>query len=319
MTFVPYRPNIIFKSSHFNTIYPTVFRKSPSIVWDRKRFETPDGDFFDVDFSAGISDNLVLLLHGLEGNSNSNYIRGMGAVFAEKGWGVGAVNFRGCSGEMNRTAIAYHSGFTNDLAQLVLWAEMRFRSIVIIGFSLGGNVTLKYLGESGSQISSKVVGAVAISVPMDLHSSARSLEKPGTFIYRKRFLSTLKRKAIARMKMVELKLNQTRVRKAKTIKEFDDAYTAPVYGFHDVHDYYTKCSSKQFIPGIEVPTMIMNARDDTFLGKGCYPKKECSQNPFCTLLTPHYGGHVGFAQFQKGHYWSEKTAFQFITSVTREI
>lgn len=316
MKFEDYCPGLLFRQRHLNTIFPTFFRPLPDLGFSTTRFYTPDHDFFDVDFAKQQSTKILILLHGLEGNSNATYIRGMAHQFYRQGWDIAAINFRGCSGEPNHNIISYHSGFTQDLDQCVGWAENHYHTIAIIGFSLGGNITLKYVGEKGGTLSSKIVAVTGISVPVDLHSSGECMEKPGTFIYRKRFLRSLKQKARLKYNIFPNDIDLKATLSAKKIREFDDRYTAPIHGFKNVEDYYTQSSSKQTIPQIAVPTLIINAQDDLFLGAGCYPVKECSVNPKCTLLTPRYGGHVGFSQLKAGPYWTERTVLKFVEEYT---
>ncbi len=307
-----YSPGFLFKHHHISTIYPTFFRKPESLEWTRKAFDTPDGDFFHCDIAEQSSDKVCILLHGLEGSSQANYMRGMAAHFFSHGWDIIAMNFRGCSGEPNRTLTTYHSGFTNDLHQTVQWSQFRYTHVAIIGFSLGGNISVKYAGEQGENLPKCVKGIVAISVPMDLVSSGVCLEKPGTWVYRKRFLKSLINKAIQKHYQFPGNIQLENVRTSKTIREFDDRYTAPIHGFSDADDYYAKCSSRQFIPDIRVPTLVINARDDSFLREGCYPVKEAEENPFTTLLIPDHGGHCGFPRWKNGPYWSEEVAYTFI-------
>ena len=315
MEFEDYRPTSLFRNNHLNTIFPTFFRHIPVLDWTRTRFQTSDNDFFDVDLAKQQSTKILILLHGLEGNSQASYIQGMAKQFHNQGWDIAALNFRGCSGEPNKTTTTYHSGFTRDLNQSVEWAESHYKTIAIIGFSLGGNITLKYLGEKKNTISQKIIAATAISVPVDLHSSGLCLEKPNTYIYRKRFLKTLKKKVKTKRHLYPNEIDIEGTLSSKTIREFDDRFTAPIHGFNDADDYYTQSSSKQYISVIAIPTLIINARDDSFLGLDCYPYEECSANPNCTLLTPQYGGHVGFSHFSKGPYWSERVTLKFVESM----
>ena len=181
-----YRPPLLFRSAHLQTIYPAIFRKVPVVTNERERIETPDGDFLDLDwFRNNDSDRLVILSHGLEGNSQQAYIQGMARVFSKAGWNVLAWNFRGCSGEVNRRLQSYHSGATGELEIILnhVFEREQFRRIALVGFSLGGNVTLKHLGDCDQELDTRIKTAVAISVPCDLTSSSIRLEAFQNRIY----------------------------------------------------------------------------------------------------------------------------------------
>lgn len=307
-----YRPPWWLKNPHFQTIYPTIFRPFPHVEYIRERISTPDKDFLDLDWVKQDSENLVIALHGLEGSSQSKYIPGILKAFSDQGWDGLAMNFRGCSGEPNLLPRAYHSGETGDL-QLVLEhvsASRKYRRIVLAGFSLGGNVVLKYLGEKGSQIHPLVTHAVTFSVPVDLSASSAKLDQPENFIYLQRFMRRLRNK-------VQMKIHQMSMgidpEKLKNFRQFDNAITGPIHGFRDAEDYYQKSSSKQFLNNIRIPTLLVNALNDPFLTPECFPYKEAEENQYFFLETPSDGGHVGFAQVNRQNlYWSEKRALTFI-------
>jgi uncharacterized protein len=305
------RPSLLF-SGHVETIYPALFR-TIDLPYERERIPTPDGDFLDLDWIKNNSKKLVIISHGLEGNSSRAYMKGMAKAFAEKGFDVIAWNFRGCSDEMNKMLRFYHSGATDDLDSVVSHAQRNgYAEIYLIGFSLGGNLTLKYLGERNS--SPKIRKAVVFSTPLDLHTSCLKISKPGNAIYAARFLKSLKNKVIQKSKVIP-GLDLKGIEKINTLISFDDRYTAPLHGFTSAIDYYNKCSSIYFIESITLPTLIVNAQNDPFLSELCYPINKVKNHPWVKFENPLFGGHVGFAQFNKnGLYWSEERALSFLTS-----
>jgi uncharacterized protein len=252
----------------------------------------------------------------LEGNTSRAYIRGMAKTFFNSGYDVLTWNYRGCSNEVNRNLRFYHSGATDDLDVVVRHANKTntYTEISLIGFSLGGNLTLKYLGEKGKQLSIYVKKAVAFSAPMDLHSSCLKISLPSNWIYSNRFLRSLKKKVIQKSKMLPA-LNSKGIESITTLMEFDDKFTAPIHGFKNALDYYTQNSSIHFIKTIGIPTLIISAKNDPFLGKECFPDTHAIQNVNLRIEYPNFGGHVGFALFnQNGLYWSELKALDFIQS-----
>jgi predicted alpha/beta-fold hydrolase len=305
------RPSLLF-SGHLETIYPALFR-TIELSYERERIFTPDGDFLDLDWIKNNSKKLVIISHGLEGNSSRAYMKGMAKAFSTNGFDVIAWNFRGCSDEMNKMLRFYHSGATDDLDLVVRHAQRNgYTEIYLIGFSLGGNLTLKYLGERNS--SSEITKAVVFSTPLDLHTSCLKISKPGNVIYSARFLKSLKNKVIQKSKLIA-GIDLKGIERIDTLISFDDRYTAPLHGFDSALDYYNKCSSINFIESITLPTLIVNAQNDPFLSELCYPVSKVKNHPWVKFENPRYGGHVGFAQFDKnGLYWSEERALSFLTS-----
>lgn len=310
--FTEYRAGIIFRNKHLNTIYPAFFRKINNIKYQRERIETPDNDFFDIDWSRVNSKKLLILLHGLEGSSNGQYIKGMARIFNENSWDVCAINYRGCSGEINKTPGFYHGGATDDIDYLINIIEKDYEKIVLTGFSLGGNILLKYLGDGVYRLNKKIKAGAAISVPCDLESAMENLSRRRNFIYSKRFLKSLKNKVMLKKSLFPDIISDKNFKAIASLKDFDDEYTAPVHGFKDACDYYSKCSCKQFLKNIKIPALIINALDDPFLTKECYPAKEAKTNENLTLITPKHGGHVGFSSFSS-YYFTEKMVLKFMT------
>jgi len=309
-----YSPPTLLFNKHLETIYPSLIRKVHDLPFDRERIHTPDDDFLDLDWLKQQSKKLVILSHGLEGNSQRAYMKGMANIFYKNGYDVLAWNYRGCSEEMNRQIRFYHSGATDDLDLVVNHSiSVGYSEINLVGFSLGGNLTLKYLGEKSSDLNPIVKRGVAFSVPMDLYASCLEISKPSNWIYNRRFLISLKQKVIDKAKIIS-DINTRPIDAIHSLLEFDNQYTAPIHGFKNAIDYYEQCSSIHFITSIKRPTLIVNAMNDPFLSKECYPE-HFKEHSYVKLEYPKRGGHVGFALFhQNGLYWSELRALQFILS-----
>jgi len=309
-----YNPSFIFRNGHVSTIYSSKLRKTPDLLQQRERINLPDGDFLDLDWSHSetITNKLVILLHGLEGNAQRTYMKGAGNQLQKNGWDIAAMNFRGCSGEDNIAYQSYHSGKTEDLEEVIshILEKDKYQEIVLVGFSLGANLLLKYLGERET-VSSEIKKGVAISVPTSLRGSLECLMKPENWLYSKAFLINLRKKYERKMKVHPDKMNVSDLAKIKTLKDFDDIYTSKAHGFKDAYDYYEKNSSNQFIPNIKVPVLILNAKNDSFLSEDCYPFQAAENSKNIYLVTPLYGGHVGFHQTNK-LYYSEKRTLEFL-------
>lgn len=307
-----YVPPFFLFNNHFETIYPALLRKVTLQPYQRERIATPDDDFLDLDWIKQGSEKVVIISHGLEGNTTRAYVKGMAKAMVSNGFDVLTWNYRGCSEELNRQKIFYHSGATDDLEVVVSHAISKgYSSIYLVGFSLGGNLTLKYLGENRTK-HPQLKKATVLSVPMDLGSSCDTISKPGNFLYSKRFLKSLSDKVIRKSKIIS-GIDTARLSTLKTLREFDDVFTAPIHGFENAADYYKRCSAVHFVNTISIPTLIVNAINDPFLSKACYPIDLLKSHPSVLLETPTHGGHVGFAQFgQNGLYWSEQRTLQFL-------
>ena len=308
-----YKPPFYLRNAHLQTIIPSLFRKVDGIKWQRERITTPDDDFIDLDWSIKSEENLAIVFHGLESSSERAYVRGMAKKFNEIGWSAVAMNFRGCSGEVNRLFRSYHSGSSDDIKFIVdyILENKNYKQIVLIGFSLGGNALLKYLGETAENISEKLKVAIAISVPCDLSSSAKKLALRKNYIYMKRFINKLRVKLLQKYKFYPEMIDINRVHSMINFKDVDDLYTAPAHGYKDAEEYYSKCSSLQLLNKISIPTLILNAVDDPFLSTECFPVKEAEENNNVFLEITPAGGHVGF-KMSNGEYWQEKRAVEFV-------
>jgi uncharacterized protein len=300
-------------SGHIQTIIPAIFRKHEPMEAFSEEIPTPDGDFLEMDWYRQDSERLAIISHGLEGNSKRPYMIGMAKAFLQGGFDCLLWNFRTCGSRMNDKRIMYHSGATYDLETIVNHGiNEGYQEIILIGFSLGGNVTLKYLGENGAEVNSKIKNAVVFSVPCDLSAGARELEKWDNKIYSRRFLKSLKSKVVQKAEQYpDLKDKLKLIKEISTVKAFDDAFTAPLHGFKDAEDYYYRNSSIRFIKDIRVKTLILNAKNDPFLPNECYPIKEAKGNLSVTLEITDKGGHCGFL-LSNGIYYSEQRALEFV-------
>jgi len=306
-----YKPPLFLRNGHLNTFYPYLFRKKPMFFVQRQRYFTDDNDFFDVDWTPRKNKRLAILLHGLEGSSNSQYIVGTTKALIDHQWDVAAINFRSCSGEMNKQLKMYHSGFTEDLHHFITQIESEYDEIAISGFSLGGNVTMKYLGDKKYTLSPKIIAVAGTSVPCDLEGGSVRIMEGQNHLYEKRFLETLKLKLIEKNKRFPDLVDLSNLKKLKTLWDFDEYYTSSLHGFKDAKDYYLQCSSLPYLKNISIPALMINALDDSFLSEASFPYESAKNNPNLYLLTPKYGGHVGFTTFGTQYYWNEKQIVDF--------
>lgn len=309
-------PNIFFRNKHFNSLY-RYFKTNIQVSFKRERMQTSDVDFIDLDVSSVQSKNVIIAIHGLEGSSGSSYIQSLTQVGNQYNYDVIAVNLRGCSGEPNLTLGSYHSGKTDDVLEVIQYVQAKsiYKEIHLVGYSLGGNITLKLMGEFAKILPNTLKSAVAVSVPCDLKGSAEAIDRFSNKLYQYNFLITLKEKAKRKMeKFSDAKLNASKILQASTLKEFDEYFTAAAHGFKNAEDYYKKSSSKQYIKDIKTPSLLISALDDPFLSESCYPIKEAEHHKYFYLLTTKYGGHVGFySNFSKDkNLWLEKQILDFI-------
>jgi hypothetical protein len=311
-----HQPKFLFKNGHFSTIYSAKLRPKPPLLQKRERVRLADGDFIDVDwsFSETKTRKVAILLHGLEGNAQRIYIIGQAKQLVLNGWDVAAMNHRGCSGEDNLLYESYNSGRTYDLESLIqfILKKGNYDEISLIGFSLGGNLVIKYLGER-EFLPKEIKKGIAISAPLNLKGSLQALNKPENILYNRVFVHDLRKKYKRKMSRFPEKMTLETYQKIKTLIDFDNLYTAPAHGFNDAYDYYEKSSSVQFIENIKIPVLILNAENDSFLSEECYPISLASQLKNVYLEIPKYGGHVGFHKTNKEQY-SELRAVDFLTT-----
>lgn len=312
-----YNPPFLFKNGHFSTIYAGIWRKIDDLQQKRERIELSDGDFLDLDWSFANkpTNKVFILIHGVEGNAQRAYIKGSAKQVNLNGYDACAINLRGCSGEINRHYRSYHGGATEDIEAVIhhILASKKYSEINIKGFSLGGNLTLKYLGEN-RDIPQEIKAAIAVSVPCELYDSQLKFLKTENTLYGKRFKKQMVDKLRVKQKLFPDSISESAIENLVTLKDFDDAYTSLAHGFKDGMDYYAKSSCRQFLPNIKIQTLIINAQNDSFLGPECYPYKEAKDNPNLYLEVPKYGGHVGF-HGPKNITYTEKRVIKFMNEV----
>lgn len=314
-----YRAKGVFKHGHINTIYHGLFRRVPLPPYQRERIPTPDGDFLDLDWLRSGQSRLLIALHGLEGSTERPYMRGLFRYFTRHGWDTVGMNFRSCSGPMNKRLRMYNMGETEDLHTVVQHVTtLGYAHIAIVGFSLGGNVTLKYMGESGHSLHTSIRAAVAFSVPCDMPSANIAFMRNENKVYLRRFLKTLNAKMLHKQRHYPTQVVLP-VRMPATFGEFDSQFTGPIHGYRDAEDYWNACSSVHFLPNIQRPTLMVNAADDSFLEQACFPYELARQHPLFHLEVPQHGGHCGFCgQDRDGAYWYEQRALGFLSPWMRE-
>ena len=287
---------------HLQTLWRRLFPQRVRVPWRRERWDTPDGDFVEIVRVAPATGDAeaprFLLLHGLEGGLQSHYALATLAELARRGWAADMLLFRSCGSEPNRARRFYHSGETEDVRFVVdrLRAAHPGAPIGLAGYSLGGNVLLKLLGEEGDALPPEVIGAVAVSVPFDLARGARHIDRGFSRVYQRFFMTSLRRKALAKLAQFPDLADRERIARARTLEEFDDAITAPVHGFESAADYYAKSSALAWLRGIRRPTLLLSAKDDPFLPRVVLDEVAAAarETPALELEFPEHGGHVGF-------------------------
>jgi uncharacterized protein len=290
-----------------------------------ERWDTPDGDFIEVHrLAASPGAPRLLFLHGLEGTVRSHYVAGFFEEAIRRSWAADLMIFRGCGSEPNRAPRFYHSGETTDLAFVLdrVIREHPESPIVVAGVSLGGNVLLKFLGEHSRALPRQLRAAAAISVPFDLERGARFIGQGFSRVYDRHFLHTLRPKALAKLQRYPDLFDRSKLERATSIFDFDDAVTAPVHGFVDAHDYYAHSSSISFLSAIRLPTLLLSAADDPFLPTAVLDtvREIASGNPSLSLEFPKHGGHVGFVAGRwpwRPFYYAEWRACEFLEAGLR--
>jgi len=297
---LPYRAPRWLVGGHAQTIWPYRLRR-PSVALRRERVETADGDFWDFDWldaAAPVSSPVVVLFHGLEGGSDSHYARALLAALGRAHWHGVVAHFRGCGGEPNRLPRAYHSGDHADVGAMLGAIRTRIPEqapLYAIGVSLGGSALLNWLGRAGGDASRTLTAAAAVSAPLDLMAAGISINQGLNRIYAAHFLSSLKPKSLAIARRFPGLLDPVKIRRARTMWAFDDAVTAPLHGFAGTRDYWTRASSKAWLPAIALPTLVINARNDPFIPARSLPSAR-DVSSAVTLEQPRHGGHAGFVR-----------------------
>ena len=320
---LPFQPALWLPGPHLQTVGGKFLRPPPTLPLTRERIATPDGDFLDLDRTPSPSGNapLVLILHGLEGSTGRGYVRLAMEKLHSRGIQAVGMNFRSCSGEPNRRPRFYHSGETGDVAVVVEHLRRNFpdRPLGALGFSLGGNVLLKYLGELGDQSLRLIQAAVAVSVPFDLVAGTQAIETGAMGrVYSYYFLRSLRRKTDAKAHLLEELVDLDAVRRARTLREYDEVATAPLHGFPGARQYYEVSSSARFLDRIRTPTLLLQAADDPFLPAGSLPEASVRANPFLRPGFTPAGGHVGFVAGPgpwDPRFWAESEAARYLAQL----
>lgn len=302
---------------HSQSIYPALWRQVAVPAPRRERWELPDGDFLDLDFYTPHPLDqapMLLISHGLEGSSSRPYVQGLVKAYLAEGGNALAWNYRSCSGPLNRLPQFYHSGAWADLAHLIAQLPgLGVQTLDLAGFSLGGNLSLKYLGDMGENTPSIIRKAVVFSVPLHLSSSSKQLGKKANVLYTQRFLKTLKAKVLSKLAMYPDHPVLARVHQVQTLWEFDECITGPLHGFEGAEHYYQSCSAGFVLPAIQVPSLVVNARNDPFLSEECFPQGNAWDLPQIYWNLPSAGGHCGFyAPDAQGSLWSERLAVDWL-------
>ncbi len=312
-----YKPPFWAKKSFVSTVFSGLARKVVGVEQTRERIILSDNDFLDLDWSYAKekSGKVIVLLHGLEGHAQRPYITGTAKLFNDNGIDACAVNFRGCSGEPNKLYRSYHSGATEDLEAVInhILEKNQYQEVYIKGISLGANMALKYVGER-NVVPKEIKAVIAISTPCDLKGSCDELLSLKNKHYAIRFLQHLKEKLKPKLIQFPDNISIKDFNSIKSLIDFDHVYTSKAHGFKDAFDYYERASSLQFLANVKVPSLVINALNDSFLSASCYPVKEAKQNSNLYLEMPKYGGHVGFID-KRNVYYNERRALEFVTGL----
>ncbi len=298
---------------HLQTLWPALVRRPRPVRTTRERFELPDGDFVDLD-RTGESGPIVVILHGLQGSSRSSYVRGLLGAFLQRGWRGVVMHFRGCSGEPNRLPRTYHSGETGDLGHVVRGLRERHPStpVAAVGFSLGGNVLLKWLAERGA--AAEIAAAAVVSVPFRLAGAADRLDRGFSRVYTRYLITDLHRTVRRKFRRRPCPIDLAAMRREKTFRGFDDRVTAPLHGFRDAEHYYDVASCRQYLREVARPTLIVHALDDPFMTRDVVPGSG-ELAPSIRLELSAAGGHVGFVEGVtpwSARYWLEDRIPRFL-------
>lgn len=305
------------RTGHWETIFPAIVRRIRGVNYQRDRLELADGDFLDLDWIKNGNKKLSILVHGLEGNTDRHYMKGMAKYLSNNQHDVLAMNCRSCSEEMNRHLRLYNHGEIGDLGEVIDYAVQKYayQEVYLVGFSMGGSIILNYLGQHGSTVPSLLKAAATFSVPTDLHGSVRILDDPKLSFYRKRFhrmlTDKIKKKALQYPDQIDI----TGIGTFEKWSDFDDRYSAPINGYKDAKDFYTQGSANNFIADISIPTLLVNSLNDPILTPSCFPRDLAKNHPYFHLEITERGGHVGFSWPGKKFAWSEWRALDFFSKV----
>ncbi|MCG8310675.1 MAG: alpha/beta hydrolase [Cytophagales bacterium] len=303
-------------NGHWETVLPALIRNPGKLNYTRERISTPDGDFLDLDFVFRGNRRIAVLAHGLEGHSDKYYMRGMAHKFLSNEWDTLCWNCRSCSEEINLLPKLYHHGATEDLDTVIHHIRSKkYEQVLLIGFSLGGSLVVKYLGENGSDLSDEIIGGIAFSIPCQLGSCAKKLSEPQNKFYLRRFLKKLKHKIKTKARQFPDLFNLDGLESIRSFYEFDTRYTAPLHGFENAGDFYRYASAGNYIEGITVPVLLVNSINDPMFPDDCYPFDKAVNHTHFYLETPAEGGHLGFWRPGQKYSWAEERAVQFVNQI----
>ena len=295
---------------HLETVVPSLFHKGPAVGYTRERLELADGDFLDLDKLENGNKRCMIISHGLEGDTNRYYVRRTADYFHKNGWDIYAWNCRSCSGEPNRLPRFYHHGETGDLDVIVQQAlQSGYEEVVLFGCSMGGSMTLKYLGER--TVDARIKGATVFSVPTNLRDSAETLKLKDNRFYERRFLKKLKEKMKLKSAVFPELIDISGIDMLDDFDVFHEWYTAPLHGFANGTEFFEETTCDRYMSEITVPVLLCNALNDPMLGEKCYPYEIAEASDYVFLETPLYGGHSGFSLWGKVHSWMELRAEEF--------
>lgn len=313
-----YSPPWWLKNGHLQSIYPSLLRRLDDSFLTRVRLTTKDDDFLDLDQTRCGYRRALVLSHGLEGHSRRPYMLGMAKAALASGWDIFLWNFRACSGSPNRHLKGYHSGQTEDLNAVIQYvSSLKYQEISLLGFSMGGNKTLIYLGDRSISKPAALNAAVVFSVPVDLPSSSLHLARPKNWLYMQNFLSSFRQKLQQKQALFPGQIDLRDFNKIRNFQDYDERYTAPMHGFSSAKEYWQQSSSRPYLKTIEHPTLMVSALDDPFLTPECFPLEILRNHPAVRIETPEHGGHVGFMPESMGRqYWSEQRAMQFLNATS---
>lgn len=308
-------PPFLQRGGHLQTLLPGLFRRVSGVDYERERVQTPDDDFLDLDWLRSSNHTrLLIITHGLEGDSGAQYVRGMARLFFKNGWDVLAWNCRSCSGEMNRQFRMYHHGDVEDISTVIQHAldPGKYAKLALSGFSMGANITLKYLGVNGARTPAPLIGAAVFSAPCDIRAGADVLDRWDNVIYKKRFMRALYQKIRVKNAQFPGRVDLANYRKIRRWRDFDEFFSAPITGHASAAEFHEQASAKNFLEGIRVPTLLLSAKNDPILTPECFPIELAKTHPHLHLeLTPG-GGHCGFqVRRGKGVSWAEKGLWNF--------
>ncbi|WP_439490006.1 YheT family hydrolase [Algoriphagus sp.] len=307
-------PPVYLFNGHLETVIPSLFRKITDVVYEREKIPTPDGDFLNLDWSLVGSSKLLIVSHGLEGDSERHYAKALVKLFNSSGVDVLVWNNRSCGGEINLTPVLYHHGASYDLDSTVSHVlQMRnYKEIYLTGISMGGAQTLKYLGEKGNDLPAVIKRAAVYSTPCNLLASANTLKFRSNAFYKNRFLGKLKAKIRAKALQFPDLIDLDLLERVRDFDSFDTYFTARLHGFKDARDFYTSVSADKWMPAIEIPTLVINAVNDPLLGPECYPVALAEKRAVLTLEMPKRGGHTGFVVSGNEFTWAEHRVREFL-------